>query len=191
MDLLGPLVALMFLISPLVVVHVLARPFRLRSMGSTTYARRFTLIDFVALVAQFQVILTGCLWLARGGNTDAPFQLESLSFFGLGAIVVGALWWGGVESAARANISSWQRRLVLHFVVPGIAAEAVLTDACLMTVLAQLTHYNGEPHILLPLVLIGILILGGAILYALGAWVCRTPASEPVVVSPSSTIVER
>jgi hypothetical protein len=169
-------VLLLLLLLPLVVLFILSRPLRMRVRVAQSRASRLTLIDFLALLLQLQLLLVPALAVVRqaGGRSEDMVAMIACCF--IAALALTGL---GAEAASRANIASWPRRLILQLVlVPGMVADAIFTVICLATVFRQMSGADERTGVLTTLLLLAGTIAGGMFIYFVGTWVCRDSGTE-------------
>lgn len=169
---------------PLLVGYAILRPLSLRTDANRTPVRRFTMLDFLALVGQMQFVLVLLPILIRS-EERLPAALIGVLMV-LGVLVI---WWAGVEAAARIHLRSTARRLLLHLVLlPGtvIVMPASAIMASLVPVMSYDLFQAAPDWESLGHCAIQIAVIGGSIYFlrSLAIWIAREP--KP----PESTLDE-
>jgi hypothetical protein len=173
-----PVYCLALLVLPLVVGYVILQPLSRRSDASRTPVRRFTMLDFMALVGQMQFVLVLLPILIRSEERLPASLIAVLMVLG-----VLAIWWAGVEAAARIHLRSTARRLLLHLVLlPGtvimMPASALIASIVVGTIFdTPVTPPDGEA---LGYGALAIAAVGGGIFFlrSLAGWIANEPRSQ-------------
>ena len=176
-----PVYCLALLVLPLVVGYVILQPLSRRSDASRTPVRRFTMLDFLALVGQMQFVLVLLPILIRSEERLPAALIAVLMVLG-----VLAIWWAGVEAAARIHLRSTARRLLLHLVLlPGTVIMMPASALIASSVVGEIfdTPIMQPDGAAIGYGALTIAAIGGGIYFlrSLAGWIASEPRSqEPV-----------
>lgn len=179
------LLCVLYLVVPVVTGYVIVLPLHKRALTNKDVIRRFTMFDFLALAVQLQVYLAVCVALSRDLDVMALLPSAGLVFAG-----VVAMWWAGVEAAARAGVADTARRAAIHLVLlPGTATLMVLSGVSLFAIGDALFWLSGGRSVwadaagggLLTTLTVGGTLVGILLLRWLAAWIARPSGAPPIV----------